>query len=44
MFDEKKIIGTAEVSKTESGIFVVKNKIYVPKVKPLILADKGVAI
>ena len=28
MFEEKKIIGAAEISRTESGIFVVKNKIY----------------
>lgn len=44
MFEEKKIIGAAEISRTESGIFVVKNKIYIPEVKTIILTDKGAVI
>lgn len=41
MFDEKKIIGEAEVSKTESGFYIVKKDIYIPEVKPFILTEKG---
>lgn len=41
MFDEKKIIGSADVTKTESGLYIVKNGIFIPEAKPLILIENG---
>lgn len=41
MFDEKKIIGNAEVTKTESGIYILKKEIFIPQTKPVIIGENG---